>query len=92
MTGTGRLYFYNEEPGEEIEEFEVEIDFTYSYDPGRMYMSNGDPGYPPEETADITRIYDKDKIPKWITDDMIADAFDDQLSDLLDDCEPDYED
>ena len=86
---TGTLYLYNEETGEG---FEVGIDFDYHYDPGCYYTRNGDPGYPPEETADITRIYDQDKIPSWITDDMIDKAFDEQLVDLLEGCEPDYED
>ena len=27
---------------------------TYYYDPGCMYLRNGDPGYPPEEETDVT--------------------------------------
>lgn len=29
---------------------------TYWYDPGRMYMPNGDPGYPPEEEIEVQDI------------------------------------
>ena len=27
---------------------------TYYYEPGCMYLRNGDPGYPPEEETDVT--------------------------------------
>ena len=85
----GTLYFEDEETNEY---YEIEIEFDYHYDPGRYYMPNGDPGYPPEETAEITKIYNDDKIPSWITEEMIDDMFDDMLPDLLEGNEPDYED
>lgn len=31
----------------------LKVTATFSYDPGRMYMPNGDPGYPPESEFDI---------------------------------------
>ena len=64
----GVLGFEREEPNYEY--FELEIEFRYDYRPARMYMSNGDPGYPEETTADIWQIFNEDKIPSWITDDM----------------------
>lgn len=33
-------------------EYTVSCKADYYYDPGRMYMPNGDPGYPPEEGYD----------------------------------------
>jgi hypothetical protein len=58
-------------------EIPLTVSFTYSYDPGRYYMPNGDPGYPPEESFDIDDIYiTNDKklpIPEWITDALIED-------------------
>ena len=35
------------EVGDDFKEAHIEADFTFG-SPGRMYMSNGDPGYPPE--------------------------------------------
>jgi hypothetical protein len=40
MTGSGSIVFRGKD---------LYIEYNYTpYDPGRMYMSNGDPGYPPE--------------------------------------------
>jgi hypothetical protein len=75
------------------DDFEVELDGNiyradldataeYSYTPGRMYMPNGDPGYPPDEDFEIvdvdfvlfdgeTEITDKELIERadaYITD------------------------
>jgi hypothetical protein len=47
MKKTG--YFQTEVNGEI-----VEVDYTYFHSFGRMYMSNGDPGYPDEEDIDFT--------------------------------------
>lgn len=84
----GVLGFEREEPNYEY--FELEIEFRYDYRPARMYMSNGDPGYPEETTADIWQIFNEDKIPLWITDDMIDEAFDEQLPRLLEQAQEDY--
>lgn len=35
---------------------DVEAHATYEYDPGCMYMRNGDPGYPPESSFDIDSV------------------------------------
>lgn len=35
---------------------DVEAYATYEYDPGCMYMRNGDPGYPPESSFDIDSV------------------------------------
>jgi hypothetical protein len=84
----GVLGFEREEP--QYEYFELEIEFRYDYRPGRMYMSNGDPGYPEETTADIWQIFNQDKIPSWITDEMIDEEFDEQLPRLLEQAQEDY--
>lgn len=56
-------------------ELPLTVTFTYQYDPGRYYMPNGDPGYPPEESFDIEDVYvtnDKEQpIPEWVTDELI---------------------
>ena len=87
MKYSGILYFYNEETETE---FELEIEFRYHYDPGRYYMPNGDPGYPAEETADIWQIFNEDKKPGWVTDEMIDEAFEEQLPRLLEQAQEDY--
>lgn len=87
MKYSGSIYFYNEETEQE---FELEIEFRYHYDPGRYYMPNGDPGYPSEETADIVQIFNEDKKPDWVTDEMIDEAFDEQLPMLLEKAQEDY--
>lgn len=61
------------ETGEEIE---LELDYSYSYRPGRMYMPNGDPGYPDESEAEINLPQDLEQqlidffktnvMPEWI--------------------------
>ena len=84
----GVLGFEREEPNYEY--FELEIEFRYDHRPARMYMSNGDPGYPEETTADIWQIFNEDKIPSWITDEMIDEAFDEQLPRLLEQAQEDY--
>ena len=89
MKYSGSLYFYNEETEAE---FELEIEFRYHYDPGRYYMPNGDPGYPAEETADIVQIFNEDKKPDWVTDEMIDEEFDIQLPRLLEQAQDYYED
>ena len=55
-----------------------------------MYLSNGDPGYPEETTADIWQIFNEDKKPDWVTDEMIDEAFDEQLPMLLEKAQEDY--
>ena len=89
MKYSGSLYFYNEETEQE---FELQIEFRYHYDPGRYYMPNGDPGYPAETSADIIKIFNEDEKPSWITDEMIDKAFDAHLYQLLEENEIGYED
>jgi hypothetical protein len=84
----GVLGFEREEP--QYEYFELEIEFRYDYRPGRMYLSNGDPGYPEETNADIWQIFNEDKIPSWITDEMIDEEFEIQLPRLLEKAQEDY--
>lgn len=42
-------------------EYTVSVKGDYYYSPGRMYMSNGDPGYPDEESIDDTEVTDIDE-------------------------------
>lgn len=39
-------------------EYTVSVKGDYYYSPGRMYMPNGDPGYPDEESIDDTEVTD----------------------------------
>ena len=86
----GVLGFEREEPNYEY--FEVEIEFRYDNRPAKMYLSNGDPGYPEETTADIWQIFNQDKNPSWITDEMIDEEFEEQLPRLLEQAQDYYED
>jgi hypothetical protein len=45
-------------------------------------MSNGDPGYPSEESLDIIRIHNE--VPSQITDEMIIDALYEIVDDIKD--------
>lgn len=59
---------------ETYDEVELLVTYSYYYDPGRMYMPNGDPGYPSEESFDIHSVSlakSNDNVPEWITDEMI---------------------
>lgn len=42
-------------------EYTVSVKGDYYYSPGRMYMPNGDPGYPDEESIDDTEVTDIDE-------------------------------
>jgi len=45
-------------------------------------MSNGDPGYPSEESLEIIRIHNE--VPSQITDEMIIDALYEIVDDIKD--------
>ena len=53
----------NWEPGIDADfleaEFKAYIDGEYSYTPARLYLANGDPGYPAEEDFDSDEIISK---------------------------------
>lgn len=49
-------------------EYIVNCECSYYYDPGRMYMPNGDPGYPPEESYDDIAITDIEEYTVYDTD------------------------
>jgi len=66
----------------ENEYYDVDVTFSYYYDAGRSYMSNGDPGYPSEESLDIIRIHNE--VPSQITDEMIIDTIYENLQDFVD--------
>lgn len=68
MTGTYHGEFeYN---GFDIE-YTVNVSADYYYDPGRMYMPNGDPGYPPESSIDNFKVEDVDEIHVWKGEEQI---------------------
>ena len=77
----------------EYEDLTFEVNFDYSKgDPGRMYMANGAPGYPPEhEEWDICTVMlihptDKDVKPVDVTDvlsDTMNDWIDGQIEDVV---------
>jgi len=76
--------------------FEVDFDFTPG-DPGRMYLANGDPGYPPEPPEwDVTAVRlvnpdDKKANPVDVTgvmNNQMMDYFNEQVGENIDD-EPD---
>lgn len=64
---------------------EVIIDYTRSgyYDPGCMYLNNGDPGYPPEgdDYADLVEAYllidsKRTDLPRDVQDDLFTQFYD----------------
>lgn len=73
---------------------DVKASADYYYDAGRMYMRNGDPGYPPESELTIENVeavwYDTDYNTVEATEEM-TDALESVLqdSDEWEDCEDD---
>ena len=55
---------------------ELEIKYTYSYSPMRMYARNGDPGSPEEEEIDFTARQDGKDISDQLDDGDIAEIED----------------
>ena len=77
----------------EYEDLAFEVEFDYSpFRPGRMYMPNGDPGYPDEpaemEITSIKMVHPKDPRVKAIeTYDLMSDVmlkwFEEQVEDYI---------
>lgn len=67
---TKNLWVENPTTGEELE---LNVSWEYSYDPGRNYMPNGDPGYPAETTFNIDYVatVNGEEVPAWVTDEML---------------------
>lgn len=78
--------------------YEVEIDGVsyifglyaeaeYSYTPGRMYMRNGDPGYPDDEELEVTHVemsvVTELDSGKEVTDKDILQRIEDEVTDEL---------
>lgn len=64
-------------PGKELQEVELRIALicTSRGDPGCMYMSNGDPGYPPEPAEfelDTVHVLDEEGKPIKINEDLLT--------------------
>ncbi len=55
-----RLYYNTDDLELEVADavylVHIQAKADYAYTPGRMYMNNGDPGYPPEDELIITDI------------------------------------
>ena len=89
------------EVNDKIYKIAVEATATGYYDPGRMYMPNGDPGYPPEEGFDIDDVKstwyevdeDGNETEVKADKDMNDELWDylEHNSDLFESDEPDYE-
>lgn len=92
-TNSKTLTFYHPETDEQVD---IYVKYSWYYDPGRMYMPNGDPGYPAESEIDIKESYPNDdpngKIPDWITDEMIENELFDEGDVFEDEYEYDPED
>lgn len=81
------------EVGDKFYKVYVEATADYYYSPGRMYMQNGDPGYPPDEDFEIEDVeatwyeVDEDGNETEVspTSEMQS-ALDDYLNDLDIDC------
>jgi hypothetical protein len=57
--------YFNTEINGEI----VEVNYKYAFSYGRMYIRNGDPGYPDEEDIDFTvKTYDGQDITGNLTE------------------------
>lgn len=74
----------------EVYEIEFSANGTYYYDSGRMYMPNGDPGYPPEEDFDVDEVtldFVRDKSAEAIkagTDEVdVYDSLDTETKELI---------
>lgn len=52
-SGKGETYLVHNDVDYVVE---YEASGTYFSDPGCMYLKNGDPGYPPEEDFEVTKI------------------------------------
>jgi hypothetical protein len=60
----------------------VVAEAEYSYSPGRMYMSNGDPGYPDDEEIEITDLQVYNIRPK-VNDKKIIEQIEEDVTDQL---------
>jgi hypothetical protein len=89
MKGSNNRNIWVTSPNGE-DEIEVNVQYDWYYQPGRMYLSNGDPGYPDESEVEITDwdVVDEEK-PEWLTDELVQEAFDKAEIELFDDEEDD---
>jgi hypothetical protein len=45
-----------------VRDFTFDVDYSYFHEEGRMYLSNGDPGYPGYEEININHAYTSDDV------------------------------
>ena len=98
-----KQFYKNDELEITVNGVDYTVDVTahadYYYDAGRMYMRNGDPGYPPESELTIEDIeavwYDEDGNKVEATEEMInalESALQDEEWETEEPPEPDYDD
>lgn len=73
-------------------EVEINVQYDWYFAPGRMYLSNGDPGYPDESEIELTGWDSVDgEKPEWLTDEYVQEAFDKEEIELVDENEDCYD-
>jgi hypothetical protein len=84
MKGSNSRNIWVTSPNEE-DEIEVTVQYDWYFEPGRMYLSNGDPGYPDEFEAEITEWeVTNEEQPEWLTDELVQEAFDKEEIEITD--------
>lgn len=60
------------------ETLDLYVRYNWYYDPGQMYMPNGDPGYPSESEINIQDYHISEEpnspIPNWVDDKIVEEA------------------
>ena len=85
MKGSNSRNIWVTSPQDDEVEVEVTVYQDWYFESGRMYLSNGDPGYPDEFEVDITEweVTDEEK-PEWLTDDLVQEAFNKEEIEITD--------
>ena len=85
MKGSNSRNIWVTSPQDDEVEVEVTVHYDWYFEPGQMYLSNGDPGYPDEFEAEITEweVTDEEQ-PQWLTDELVQEAFDKEEIEITD--------
>ena len=85
MKGSNSRNIWVTSPQDDEVEVEVTVHYDWYFEPGRMYLSNGDPGYPDEFEAEITEweVTDEEQ-PQCLTDELVQEAFDKEEIEITD--------
>lgn len=77
------------------ETVDIYVRYNWYYDPGVMYMSNGDPGYPEESEIEIKEFHVSEAlnepISDWIDEGVVEEAIWDAGDVFTTDYESDYD-